>query len=150
MNESIRVYVKRLPHGEDLPLPQAMTPGSAGSDIRAAIPDTIVLEPGQRMAVPAGIVLEIPDGFEGQIRPRSGWALEKGITLPNAPGTIDSDYRGEVKVILANTGDRPVEIHRGDRIAQIVIAPVAQVEWKEAAELAVSGRGAGGFGHTGL
>ena len=149
MTLPIRIPVKRLPHAEGLPLPKPMTPGSAGSDIRAAIPDKVTILPGQRIAIPTGFVMEIPRGYEGQVRPRSGLALEKGITLPNAPGTIDSDYRGEVKVILANTGNEPVEIARGDRIAQIVIGPVTLVEWVEEPELEGSGRGVGGFGHTG-
>jgi dUTP pyrophosphatase len=143
------VRVLRLPHGEGLPLPAAASPGSAGLDLRAALPDQLVLAPGARVAVPTGLVIEIPPGWEGQVRPRSGLALRHGVTLPNAPGTIDSDYRGEVAVILANIGTEPVTIRRGDRIAQLVVAPVSSVEWVESEELSSSERHTGGFGSTG-
>jgi dUTP pyrophosphatase len=145
----VAVRVLRLPHGEGLPLPAPASITSAGLDLRAAIPDHLVLAPGSRVLVPTGLVLEIPPGWEGQVRPRSGLALRHGITLPNAPGTIDSDYRGEVAVILANGGAEPVTIRRGDRIAQLVVAPVASVQWIEADELSSSERQAGGFGSTG-
>jgi dUTP pyrophosphatase len=143
------VRVRRLPHAAGLPLPQPASAGSAGLDLRAAVVDELVLAPGDRALVPTGLVLEIPPGWEGQVRPRSGLALRHGITLPNAPGTIDSDYRGELQVILANSGREPVTIRRGDRIAQLVVAPVAAVEWIETDELSSSAREGGGFGSTG-
>jgi len=143
------VRVRRLPHAAGLPLPQPASAGSAGLDLRAAVVDELVLAPGDRALVPTGLVLEIPPGWEGQVRPRSGLALRHGITLPNAPGTIDSDYRGELQVILANSGRDPVTIRRGDRIAQLVVAPVAAVEWIETDELSSSAREGGGFGSTG-
>jgi len=145
----VRVRVRRLPHAAGLPLPQPASAGSAGRDLRAAVEGDLVLAPGERALVPTGLVLEIPPGWEGQVRPRSGLALRHGITLPNAPGTIDSDYRGELQVILANSGREPVTIRRGDRIAQLVVAPVAAVEWIETDELSESGREGGGFGSTG-
>ena len=141
--------VRRLPHAAGLPLPQPASAGSAGLDLRAAVVDELVLAPGDRALVPTGLVLEIPPGWEGQVRPRSGLALRHGITLPNAPGTIDSDYRGELQVILANSDREPVTIRRGDRIAQLVVAPVAAVEWIETDELSSSAREGGGFGSTG-
>ena len=143
------VRVRRLPHAAGLPLPQPASPGSAGLDLRAALEGEVVLAPGARILVPTGLVLEIPPGWEGQVRPRSGLALRHGITLPNAPGTIDSDYRGELQVILANAGSEPFTVRRGDRIAQLVVAPVSQVEWIESDELAASARESGGFGSTG-
>jgi dUTP pyrophosphatase len=146
---AVPVRVRRLPHAAGLPLPQPASGGSAGLDLRAAIESDLVLAPGDRLLVPTGLVLEIPPGWEGQVRPRSGLALRHGITLPNAPGTIDCDYRGELQVILANGGGEPVAIRRGDRIAQLVVAPVAAVEWIEADELSTSGRENGGFGSTG-
>lgn len=149
MTLPVAVRVLRLPHAEGLPLPAQASAGSAGLDLRAAIPDYLVLAPGERALVPTGLVLEIPSGWEGQVRPRSGLALRHGITLPNAPGTIDSDYRGELAVILANLGSDAVTIRRGDRIAQLVVTPVARVEWIEADELSASERHAGGFGSTG-
>jgi dUTP pyrophosphatase len=145
----IAVRVRRLPHGEDLPLPAPASPGSAGVDLRAALAKPLVLQPGQRALVPTGLVLEIPPGWEGQVRPRSGLALRHGLSLLNAPGTIDSDYRGEVGVILANLGGEPVTIERADRIAQLVLAPVARVRWEETPDLGASERGEGGFGSTG-
>jgi dUTP pyrophosphatase len=141
--------VRRLPHGEGLPLPAAASAGSSGLDLRAAVVGEVVLAPGERTLVPTGLVLEIPAGWEGQVRPRSGLALRHGLVLPNAPGTIDSDYRGEVAVILANLGAEPVTIRRGDRIAQLVVAPVATVRWVEAEELSSTDREGGGFGSTG-
>lgn len=146
---AVPVRVRRLPHGSGLPLPQPASAGSAGLDLRAALESELVLAPGERALVPTGLVLEIPAGWEGQVRPRSGLALRHGITLPNAPGTIDSDYRGELQVILANSGGAPVTIRRGDRIAQLVVAPVAAVEWIESDELSASAREGGGFGSTG-
>ncbi len=145
----MRVRVARLPGAEDLPLPTPATPGSAGVDLAAAVESEVVLEPGARLCVPTGLRVAIPAGYEGQVRPRSGLALRQGVTLPNAPGTVDSDYRGEVQVILHNGGRDPVVIRRGDRIAQLVIAPVAQPEWVEVDSLDATERGEGGFGHTG-
>jgi dUTP pyrophosphatase len=140
----IRVVPAR---GEPLPLPSYATEGSAGLDLRADV--TVTLGPGERALVPTGIALAIPTGFEGQVRPRSGLALREGITCLNSPGTVDSDYRGEVGVILVNLGQRPVTLQRGERIAQLVIAPVERGELLESASLPPSGRGGGGFGHTG-
>jgi dUTP pyrophosphatase len=138
-----------LPHGDGLPLPSYATTGSAGVDLAAAIDDTIELEPGARMAVPTGIALALPEGYEAQVRPRSGLALSHGITVLNSPGTIDADYRGEVRVILANLGSDSVTIARGQRIAQLVVAPVSRVIWRRVDELPPSPRGAAGFGSTG-
>jgi len=148
----MKVEIRRLPHGQGLDLPFYATSGAAGLDVLAALPvgSKLVLEPGARDIVPTGFSLSLPPGFEGQMRPRSGLALEHGVTILNAPGTIDSDYRGEVKAILVNLGPRPFEILRGMRIAQLVIAPVARVELVESAELSETARGAGGFGSTGL
>ena len=148
----IKVTVARLPHGESLPLPAYQTPGSAGLDLLAAIAPNakLVIEPGARELVPTGLRLELPLGFEGQVRPRSGLALKNGVTVLNSPGTIDSDYRGEVAVILINLGSEPFEITRGARIAQLVVAPVTQAVFVEAGDLAESARGAGGFGSTGV
>ncbi len=143
--------VVRLPHAEGLALPAYETAGAAGMDLRAAVPEDrpLILLPGRRAAVPTGLVLEIPQGFEGQVRPRSGLALRHGITCLNTPGTVDSDYRGEVKVILVNLGDEDFAVERGMRIAQLVLAPVSRldVEVREAAS--ETARGAGGFGSTG-
>ena len=154
MNTSpaIKVTVARLPHGEGLPLPAYQTPGAAGLDLLAAIAPNakLVIEPGARELVPTGLRLELPLGYEGQVRPRSGLALKSGVTVLNAPGTIDSDYRGEVSVILINHGTESFEITRGARIAQLVVAPVTQAVFIEAAELGGSVRGAGGFGSTGV
>lgn len=147
--ERVRIAVKRLAHAEGLPLPAYATPGAAGLDLAAAIDAPITLLPGERTAVPTGWCLAIPEGYEGQVRPRSGLALRHGIGMVNAPGTIDSDYRGEVKVLLINLGNEPVSIQRGDRIAQLVIAPVASATLHEAEVLPDSARGSGGFGHTG-
>lgn len=146
---TVEVRVVRLAHSEGLDLPSAATSGAAGADLRAAVDAEVVLQPGGRDAIPTGLVMEIPDGFEGQIRPRSGLAIRQGLTVVNAPGTIDSDYRGEVKVLMVNLGSEPVVISRGDRIAQLVIAPVTSALYVEADELAESERGAGGFGSTG-
>ena len=146
----MKVRVRRLPTARDLPLPSPASPGSSGFDLRAAVEDELVLRPGERVLVPTGLVLEIPPGCEGQVRPRSGLALRHGIGVLNSPGTIDSDYRGEVGVILVNLGEAPFPVRRGDRIAQLVFARVETVEWEEAADLAGSDRGAGGFGSTGV
>lgn len=146
---TVEVRIVRLAHGEGLAPPSVATDGAAGADLRAAVDAEVVIQPGHREAVPTGFVMEIPEGFEGQVRPRSGLAIRQGLTVVNAPGTIDSDYRGEVKVLLVNLGFEPVEISRGDRIAQLVIAPVTRAQFVEVGELAPSDRGAGGFGSTG-
>ncbi len=147
----MRVRVQRLPAAQGLPLPASASPGSAGLDLRAAIAEgeEIVLHPGARALIPTGLVLEIPPGWEGQVRPRSGLALRHGIGLLNSTGTIDSDYRGEVGVILINLGESPFPIRRGDRIAQLVFARIEPVEWEESETLAETGRGDAGFGSTG-
>jgi dUTP pyrophosphatase len=149
---SVDVRVKRLPHGKDLPLPTYQTASSAGLDLQAAIEPqtTLVIEPGSRELVPTGLAIELPEGFEAQIRPRSGLALKKGVTLVNTPGTIDADYRGEIGVIVINHGAEPFEIVRGDRIAQMIVAPVVQARLVEVDDLSSSDRGAGGFGSTGV
>jgi dUTP pyrophosphatase len=142
----------RLPNGDGLDLPSYETSGAAGMDLRAAVADNepMTLAPGKRALVPTGFIFEIPDGYEAQVRPRSGLAFKHGITCLNTPGTIDSDYRGEVKVLLVNLGDEPFEITRGMRIAQMVIAPVTQVRVAEITESSTTTRGAGGFGSTGV
>jgi len=145
----VNVAVRVLPHGEGLGLPSYATEGSAGADLRAAVEAPVVIAPGERALVPAGISIAVPPGHEAQIRMRSGLALKTGLYLPNGPGTIDSDYRGEVKVILANGGSTPVTIARGDRIAQLVVGPVARARFSTVTELPPSGRGPGGFGSTG-
>lgn len=143
------VTVVRLPEGAGLPLPAYMSAGAAGADIVAAVDGEVSLGPGERALVPTGFALEVPAGFEVQVRPRSGLALRAGITCLNTPGTIDSDYRGPVGVILVNHGREPFVVRRGDRIAQLVVAPVVQASFREAAALAPSGRGEAGFGSTG-
>jgi len=143
------IDVVRLPHGRDLPLPHYASAQAAGMDLRAAVQETVVLAPGERRLIPTGLAMALPPGFEAQVRPRSGLALKHGVTVLNAPGTIDADYRGEVGVILVNLGDMPFHVERGDRIAQLVIAPCAQAGWREVAELEQSERGAGGFGSSG-
>jgi dUTP pyrophosphatase len=145
----MKVRIRRLPAARDLPLPSHASPGSAGFDLRAAVDGEVVLRPEERLLVPTGLVLEIPPGWEGQVRPRSGLALRHGIGVLNAPGTIDSDYRGEVGVILINHGQDLFTLKRGDRVAQLVIARVEPIEWEEADSLESSGRGDGGFGSTG-
>lgn len=144
---SVPVAIRRLPHGEGLDLPAYATAGAAGMDVLAA--EDVVLPPGGRHAVATGFALAIPEGFEVQVRPRSGLALKHGISLPNTPGTIDSDYRGELKIIMINLGPDDFAIARGDRIAQLVLAPVVLARWEEIAELDDTARGAGGFGSTG-
>jgi dUTP pyrophosphatase len=148
----IPLPVRRLPHAEGLPLPAYATDGAAGLDLVAALPTDapLTLPPGARAAVPTGLQMAIPPGFEGQVRPRSGLALKHGVTVLNAPGTIDADYRGEVAVILVNLGEKPVTIARGDRIAQLVVAAVTQAAPVAVAELDATSRGSGGFGSTGL
>jgi dUTP pyrophosphatase len=145
--EPVPVMIKRLPHGLDLPLPDYATEGAAGMDVVSA--EDLELAPGARHAVATGLALAIPPGFEIQVRPRSGLALKHGITVPNTPGTIDSDYRGELKVILINHGTESFSVRRGDRIAQLVLAPVTRGSWLEVDELGETARGEGGFGSTG-
>ncbi|MFD2238774.1 dUTP diphosphatase [Aureimonas populi] len=147
MSPTIRIM--RLPHGADLPLPAYQTAGAAGADIRAAVEEPLVLAPLARALVPTGLVFDIPEGFEVQVRPRSGLAARHGVSLLNTPGTVDSDYRGEVKVILVNLSADPFTVSRGERIAQIVIAPVVRAVFEEAEAVSASERGAGGFGSTG-
>jgi dUTP pyrophosphatase len=137
------------PGYDDVPLPAYATEHAAGADIRAAIDEPLTLAPGDIVAVPTNFAIELPSYLEAQVRPRSGLALKHGITLPNTPGTIDADYRGEVKVIMANIGREPFTIARGDRIAQLVVAPVVHVRWDETDALSETARGAGGFGHSG-
>ena len=147
MPDSVPVQLKRLPHGRGLDLPAYATDGAAGMDVVAA--EDVVLRPGARHAVATGFALAIPAGYEVQVRPRSGLALKHGITVPNTPGTIDSDYRGELKIILINHSQVDFAIERGDRVAQLVLAPVTRAAWKEVDELDATARGEGGFGSTG-
>ena len=146
----ITLKIRRLPSSEGLPLPAYQTAGSAGMDLHAAVAEDIVIEPGGIVLVPTGLELAIPDGFEGQVRPRSGLAVKHGISLPNTPATIDSDYRGEIRVPVINLGRDAFRVTRGMRIAQLVIAPVARITWDEVTELPSTGRAAGGFGHSGV
>jgi dUTP pyrophosphatase len=145
------VAVVRLPHGQGLPLPAYESAHAAGMDLRAAVPEDepLTLRPGDRHAVPTGLAMAIPPGFEGQVRPRSGLALKRGVTCLNSPGTVDADYRGEVHVILVNLGAEDFVIRRGERIAQLLISPVVQAAWREVESLDETARGAGGFGSTG-
>jgi len=146
---SIPVQVKRLPHSEGLALPSYATSGAAGMDLLAAVAAPVVIAPGQRVLIPTGLTIALPPGFELQVRPRSGLALKNGIVLPNSPGTIDEDYRGELQVIVMNAGHEPFTVERGMRIAQAVLAPVVRVAWDEVQVLGQTARGAGGFGSTG-
>ncbi|SIN59709.1 dUTP pyrophosphatase [Parasphingorhabdus marina DSM 22363] len=148
MFKPIDIAVKRLPDAGDLPLPSYETSGSAGMDVRAA--ETASIAPGKRALVGTGFAFAIPEGYEVQVRPRSGLALKKGVSVLNTPGTIDSDYRGEIKVILANLGEEPFVVERGDRIAQIVVAPVQRGNLVEVESLDETARGSGGFGSTGV
>ncbi len=150
MSGVIDLQVRRLPHGADMALPAYASSGSAGLDLMAAIEDEAELAPGERRLVPCGFCMALPDGYEAQVRPRSGLALKHGLTLLNSPGTIDSDYRGEIGVVLINHGEAPFTVTRGMRIAQLVVAPVARARLAEAESLPESERGAGGFGSTGL
>jgi len=152
MSEPNKIMCKfqKLPHASDLPLPSYETANSAGMDLRAALGEPVELKSGQRMLVPTGLRMSIPRGFEAQIRPRSGMAYKHGITMLNTPGTIDSDYRGEVKLLAVNLGENPYTIRHGDRIAQMVIAPVVQAELIEVSTLDETKRGEGGFGSTGV
>jgi dUTP pyrophosphatase len=146
----VPVEVHVLPHAADLPLPRYETEHAAGMDLRAAVQQPLVLQPGERAGVPTGLRVALPPGYEAQVRPRSGLAARHGITLTNAPGTIDADFRGEVTVLLVNLGQEPFTISRGDRVAQLVVAPVSRVRWEQVEELPESARGEGGFGHTGV
>lgn len=146
---SVEVAIQQLPHAAGLALPSYATAGAAGMDLLAAVTAEMILAPGARALVPTGLAIALPQGYEAQVRPRSGLALKHGITVLNAPGTIDADYRGEVGVILLNTSEQPFTIQRGERIAQMVIAAVATAAWKPVSELPSTQRGAGGFGSTG-
>ena len=148
--ETVEIEILRLPHGHDLQLPDYSTAAAAGADLLAAIDQDIELKPMERRIVPTGISIALPVGFEGQVRPRSGLAAKNGITVANAPGTIDADYRGEVGVILVNLGQEPFRISRGMRIAQLVVARHARAVWREVSQLDRTARGAGGFGSTGV
>ena len=145
----IAVSVRRLPHAADLPLPAYATAQAAGLDLTAAIDQAVDLAPGERKLVPTGLQIALPAGYEAQVRPRSGLALKHGITVLNSPGTIDADYRGEIGVILINLGDKTFTIQRGERIAQMILAPVSQLVWRERETLEETQRGSGGFGSTG-
>jgi dUTP pyrophosphatase len=149
VSEAVPVGVLRLAAGAGLPLPAYMTPGAAGADVCAAVDEPVVLAPGERTLIPTGFALAVPEGYEVQIRPRSGLALRAGVTLLNTPGTIDSDYRGPVGVIVVNLGREPFTVRRGDRIAQMIVAPVVRAAFTEVDGVAATARGAGGFGSTG-
>ena len=151
MSAPIRIDICQLPHGDGLALPEYQSPHAAGLDLLAAVPEIapLVLAPGQRALVPTGLTIALPPGYEAQIRPRSGLAFKHGVTVLNAPGTIDADYRGELGVLLINHGDAPFPIHRGERIAQMVVATVARVELVSSGSLPPTKRGSGGFGSTG-
>src|SRR4051812_3468691 len=145
----VPVRVRRLAHNPDLPLPVYATEGAAGMDLLAAVDEPVVIPPGTRVLIPTGLAIALPPGYELQVRPRSGLALRNGIVLPNSPGTIDEDYRGEIQVIVLNTGTEPFRVERGMRIAQAVLAPVVRAAWDEVADLDVTARNEGGFGSTG-
>ncbi|WP_309709437.1 dUTP diphosphatase [Armatimonas sp.] len=147
---TVPVSLQRLPGNDDLPLPAYETPQAAGMDLRAALTAPQILEPGERQAIPTGIAIALPAGYEAQVRPRSGLARKSGISMVNSPGTIDADYRGELMVLLINLGQEPFTVNRGDRIAQLIIAPVVQALWQEVDSLEETERGSGGFGHTGV
>jgi dUTP pyrophosphatase len=149
MSDPVTIPVKTLPHGAGLELPAYATEQSAGLDLLAAVEDDVVLAPGERKLVPTGLALALPEGYEAQVRPRSGLALKQGVTVLNTPGTIDADYRGEVGVILINHGQESYTITRGSRIAQMVVARHARVAWQDSEDLEASARGSGGFGSTG-
>jgi dUTP pyrophosphatase len=147
---TVQVAISRVPGNPDLPVPQPATAGSVGVDLRACIREPRTLQPGARALIPTGFMIALPGGFEAQIRPRSGLAARQGLTLLNSPGTIDSDYRGEIVVVAINLGQEPVTIQRGDRIAQLIVAPVSHVTFVAVDELPGTARGEGGFGHTGV
>lgn len=146
----IKVLFKRLPHGEGLPLPKYMSHFAAGMDLHAAVTEEVILKPGERKLIPTGFCMALPHGYEAQVRPRSGLAIKKGISVLNTPGTVDEDYRGEVCVILINHGEEAFSVKRGDRIAQMIVNEVPQAELEEVAELPETHRNSGGFGHTGV
>jgi dUTP pyrophosphatase len=146
----VRVQIRRLPTADGLPLPAYQTAGAAGMDLHAAVAADLVLQPGDIALIPTGLEIAVPGGFEAQVRPRSGLAVKHGISLPNTPATIDSDYRGEIRVPLINLGREPFTVTRGMRIAQMIVAPVSRVRWDEVQELPGTTRAAGGFGHSGL
>jgi dUTP pyrophosphatase len=150
MTIALTVKIRRLPSAAELELPVYMTPGAAGMDLRAAVVGDVVIEPGGIVLVPTGLEVAIPDGYEGQVRPRSGLAVKHGISLPNTPATIDADYRGEIRVPLINLGREEFRVSRGMRIAQLVVAPVVRVTWDEVADLPGTTRGGSGFGHSGV
>ena len=149
MSRTVSVQITREPGCDDLPLPAYETEHAAGMDMRAAVTEPLTLQPGERTLVPTGLRIALPEGYEAQIRPRSGLAIKHGISLLNTPGTIDADYRGEIRIIIANLGQQPFVINRGDRIAQMIVAPVTKVAWEVTDTLSETTRGAGGFGHTG-
>jgi dUTP pyrophosphatase len=151
LSAPVKVDIRQLPHGEGLALPEYHSADAAGLDLLAAVPEDspLILSPGQRALVPTGLTIALPSGYEAQVRPRSGLASKHGVTVLNSPGTVDADYRGEIGVLLINHGGAPFPIRRGERIAQMVIAPVVRVELAAAAELAATKRGGGGFGSTG-
>ena len=149
MTQTLTLQLRRLPHSEGLPLPTYMTAGASGMDLHAAVSDNVIIDPGSIVLVPTGIEIAIPSGFEAQVRPRSGLAVKHGISLPNTPATIDSDYRGEIRVPLINLGREPFVVTRAMRIAQLVVAPVSRITWEEVTELPDTARGGGGFGHSG-
>ena len=146
--EKVKILIQKIPGNEDIPVPQYMTAQAAGMDIFAAVPEEEIILPGQRKKISTGIAIALPEGYEAQIRPRSGLALKNGITLLNSPGTIDADYRGEIGLIVVNHGQEPFVIKRGMRLAQMVVQKVCQAEWVETSELNDTARGEGGFGHT--
>ena len=153
MNEntgrSVEVLLKRLPHGQDLPLPRRATEDAAGFDLHACLEEDLQILPGTRALVPSGLAIQLPVGYEAQVRPRSGLAIKHGLSLLNSPGTIDADYRGEIAAVMVNLGQEPVTIRRGDRIAQLIVQALPRVRFREVSELEETVRGAGGFGHTG-
>lgn len=149
MSTALSISIQRLPSAADLPVPEYKSRHAAAMDLSAAVRAAVTLAPGTRALIPCGFCIAVPDGYEGQVRPRSGLAARHGVTVVNAPGTIDADYRGEVMVALINLGDTPFVVERGMRIAQLLVAPVPRVTWVEVEELPASTRGAGGFGHTG-
>jgi dUTP pyrophosphatase len=147
---AVTVSVQRLPHADGLPLPAYETVHSAGMDLVAAVDAPVTMAPGERALIPTGLAIALPEGYEAQVRPRSGLALKHGMMLPNAPGTIDADYRGEIGIIMINAGTEPFTVERGMRIAQMVVAPVSRIAWREVDALPETERGAGGFGSTGV
>jgi dUTP pyrophosphatase len=148
MDTNLKAFIKRTPGNDDIPLPQYMSALAAGMDIFAAVNDDEIIEPGQRKKIPTGIQISLPEGYEAQIRPRSGLALHQGITLLNSPGTIDADYRGEIALIVINHGQEPFVVKRGMRLAQMVVQKTCRLQWVETTELDETSRGGGGFGHT--